>query len=108
MNVLRFLFSFEGRIGRLDYIVRFLIPLLLIEVAVVILTPPLHFNTVVLPIFLLACWSSCAVGAKRCHDRNRSGWFQLVMLLPIVGFWPLIEMVFLPGVDDQNRFGVAV
>src|SRR6185312_7490300 len=99
---LRFLFSFQGRIGRYDYVVRFLLPLLIIEVAVGALAPPLQFNMIMVPIILVSVWPSLAVGAKRCHDRGRSGWFQLVILLPIVGLlWLLIELVLLPGLGDQ-------
>jgi uncharacterized membrane protein YhaH (DUF805 family) len=43
---------------------------------------------------------------KRLHDRNRSGWFMLVTLLPLLGaIWLLIEVGFLPGARGPNRFG---
>jgi uncharacterized membrane protein YhaH (DUF805 family) len=48
------------------------------------------------------------VGAKRCHDRNRSGWFQLISLVPIVGaLWLLFDLGILRGTDGPNRFGPA-
>jgi uncharacterized membrane protein YhaH (DUF805 family) len=98
------LFSFKGRISRYDYIVRFLLPLLLVEGIVAVLVPPLLFNAVMVPIFLITTWPSLAVGAKRCHDRGRSGWFQLLLLVPILGpLWLFIELVFLPSIERAGQ-----
>jgi uncharacterized membrane protein YhaH (DUF805 family) len=52
-----------------------------------------------------AFWMSIAAGAKRCHDRNRSGWFQLLWLVPLVNLWVLVEIWFLRGTAGPNRFG---
>jgi MFS transporter, MHS family, citrate/tricarballylate:H+ symporter len=46
------------------------------------------------------------VGVKRCHDLDRSGWFVLIGLIPIIGsIWLLIELGFLRGTVGTNRFG---
>lgn len=99
-----FLFSFKGRISRYDYIVRFLLPLLLVDGVVAVLVPPLLFNAVMVPVLVITTWPSLAVGAKRCHDRGRSGWFQLLLLVPILGPpWLFIELVFLPSTEHVGR-----
>ncbi|MAD39833.1 MAG: hypothetical protein CMO30_03750 [Tistrella sp.] len=55
---------------------------------------------------LAAIWPSLAIGARRCHDRGRSGWFQLIMLIPLIGWiWLLVEIGFLRGTEGPNRFG---
>ena len=46
-----------------------------------------------------------AVGIKRCHDRNRTGWFLLIGLIPLVSIWLVVELGFLRGTVGQNRFG---
>lgn len=47
-----------------------------------------------------------ALYAKRWHDRNKSGWWTLILLLPVIGwFWMLIECGMLPGTPGFNRFG---
>jgi len=48
---------------------------------------------------------SLAVGARRLHDTNRSGWHQLWWLVPVVGW--IIMIVFLAerGEATDNRFG---
>src|SRR5262245_12554118 len=46
------------------------------------------------------------VDIKRWHDRDKSGWWMLIVLLPIVGaIWFLIELGFLAGTPGANRFG---
>ncbi|MFP6749867.1 MAG: DUF805 domain-containing protein [Alphaproteobacteria bacterium] len=51
-------------------------------------------------------WTSLAVVVKRCHDRDRSGWFLLIGFIPILGaIWLLVEIAFLKGTSGENRFG---
>ncbi len=55
---------------------------------------------------VLLLWPSLAVSIKRWHDRNHSGWWALVVLLPVVGWVAaLIVNGFLPGTRGPNRFG---
>jgi len=54
---------------------------------------------------LLLLWPWIAVNVKRLHDRNRSGWFLLLLLVPLVNIWILIELAFLGGTAGSNRFG---
>jgi uncharacterized membrane protein YhaH (DUF805 family) len=43
---------------------------------------------------------------KRLHDRNRSGWFMLIALIPIVGpIWLMVECLCLKGNDRRNQYG---
>lgn len=48
---------------------------------------------------------SVAITARRLHDTGRSGWTQLLLLLPIVGL--LILMIFLiqDGQHSHNTYG---
>ncbi|MGH7047191.1 MAG: DUF805 domain-containing protein [Stellaceae bacterium] len=48
---------------------------------------------------------NCAITVRRCHDRDRSGWFVLIWLIPIVHLWVLLELGFLPGTTGDNQFG---
>jgi hypothetical protein len=59
---MRFLFSFEGsQSPRL--LVCFVLPLLLIEIAVAALVPPLDFNAAIVSLLLASLWPGIAVGA---------------------------------------------
>ena len=46
-----------------------------------------------------------AVGARRLHDTDRSGWWQLLNLAPIVGWIVLVVLFCLRGEKGTNRFG---
>jgi uncharacterized membrane protein YhaH (DUF805 family) len=55
---------------------------------------------------LLFLYPSLAIYTKRWHDRNKSGWWTLILLVPLVGFvWVLVECGFLRGTEGTNRFG---
>jgi uncharacterized membrane protein YhaH (DUF805 family) len=54
---------------------------------------------------VVAVWSTVCLLAKRCHDRGRAAWFLLIGLIPLVNLWPLVELLFLPGMPDLNPFG---
>jgi uncharacterized membrane protein YhaH (DUF805 family) len=46
-----------------------------------------------------------AVGARRLHDSNHSGWWQLLVLIPVAGWLVMLIFFLLPGEEDDNRFG---
>lgn len=100
-------FSFNGRIRRLEYGLSVIIMYAyLIGVSFLVDFPLMEDN--VQPsetsgiLFLLALipayWFAFAQGAKRCHDRDNSGFFQLI---PFYGLW----MLFADGFPGQNQYG---
>jgi uncharacterized membrane protein YhaH (DUF805 family) len=48
---------------------------------------------------------SIAVTVRRLHDTDRSGWWFLIQLIPIVGGIVLLVFVCLDGTPGPNRFG---
>jgi len=106
--------SREGRITRGTYWLNFVVPyVVLMAVAglgdmalglddyTLLLSQPVSFA-----VTLLTIWPSICVGAKRCHDRNKSAWWILINLVPLVGpIWWLIEFGCLRGTVGPNRFG---
>jgi uncharacterized membrane protein YhaH (DUF805 family) len=54
---------------------------------------------------LIVLLPSLAVGARRLHDTDRSGWWLLIMLVPLIGFIVLIWFFVTRGNDGPNRFG---
>lgn len=55
---------------------------------------------------LVLLWPSLAVYTKRWHDRNKSGWWTLIGLIPVIGgLWLLIELGFLKGTAGPNQYG---
>ena len=47
--------------------------------------------------------SSLAVGARRLHDTDRSGWFLLLWLVPIIG-WIVLIVWAVQEAKEPNRF----
>jgi uncharacterized membrane protein YhaH (DUF805 family) len=119
------LFSFSGRVNR----AKFWLVLIAADIAFLVLfgilcavtgmsmdvapdgTPSMVGGGVVggLIAFLLAVaviWIGLAMGVKRYHDRNKSGWWVLIALVPVIGgLWYLIEAGFLRGTAGANRYG---
>lgn len=48
---------------------------------------------------------SIAVGARRLHDDGRSGWWQLLILVPLIGWIILLIWYCQHGETGPNRFG---
>jgi uncharacterized membrane protein YhaH (DUF805 family) len=47
-----------------------------------------------------------AVGARRLHDTDRSGWLQLLGLVPIIG-WIVLIVWCAQEAKEPNRFGAV-
>lgn len=48
---------------------------------------------------------SLAVSARRLHDIDRSGWWQLLVFVPIVGWIVLLIWFCKPGTIGRNPYG---
>jgi len=92
-NSIMRLFSFKGRITRREYVLSYAIFFIaFLSIGFAIQEYNMHILTwLVFPMSYVVI----AQGAKRCHDFNRSGWFQLIPL------W----FVFAKGDSGDNRFG---
>lgn len=55
---------------------------------------------------LVLLWPSLAISIKRWHDRDKSAWWVLVGLIPVIGgLWLLIENGLMRGTRGPNRYG---
>ena len=109
MTVGQALFSFTGRMRRSDYWLKGFLPLLPLGILNNILAYGVatdEARVIAIIISLISLWPALALVVKRLHDRNHSGWFALIYLIPIVGpIWILVEVIFLRGTTGPNRFG---
>jgi uncharacterized membrane protein YhaH (DUF805 family) len=140
------LFSFQGRINRGKYWLAVLIYMVVWTVFIAaifmwigklnldnlfsIAGGALLFWLIGFILFIAGTWSGLAVGVKRLHDRDKSGWWILLFYLapsvlgsiantneqPLVGFvlglasfvisiWGLVELGFLRGTVGPNPYG---
>ena len=106
-SMTEFLFSFDGRIGRQSFWLKFILPYFIIGFVVGFIDGFVGLGGILIGLFYLATlWPYLAVLAKRWHDREKSGWWTLIGLIPVVGgIWILVECGFLKGTDGSNRFG---
>ena len=112
MTISQLLFSFQGRITRSTFWLRFYLPYTIIYIICLLLDMVIGTYDkasglgIISVIYMVAAiFPSLAVSVKRCHDRNRSGWFLLVGLIPLVNIWVLIELGFLRGTIGDNQYG---
>lgn len=95
--------NFSGRATRNQYwtffLVYFIICVILSVIDVVAGTMALGaiFSLVVLI-------PSISIAARRLHDTGKSGWWQLIMLVPLIGWIILIVMLAQPS-QGENAYG---
>jgi uncharacterized membrane protein YhaH (DUF805 family) len=87
-------FSFNGRIRRTEYGISFIIYIC----AYVIITAVAKSFSILFVAFIPLVWFLWAQGAKRCHDRGNTGWYQII---PFYVFW----MLFAEGDNKSNEYG---
>jgi uncharacterized membrane protein YhaH (DUF805 family) len=108
--------DFQGRSRRTEYWMFFLFTFLVYAVFEGLIAAVgggrLHPNiigvllSILLAVFVLGSMiPSIAVGVRRLHDTNRSGWFVLLGLIPLLGGIIVIVLMCLDGTAGENRFG---
>jgi uncharacterized membrane protein YhaH (DUF805 family) len=48
---------------------------------------------------------SLACMVRRLHDQDKSGWFALLVLIPILGGLVILVFMFLEGTKGENQYG---
>lgn len=98
--ILKHYVDFEGRVGRQEFWM-FVLFSILIQVALDIVGLDLIASLVSLLILL----PSLAIGARRLHDIGKSGWWQLLGFIPVIGW--IILIVWLAQKTDvaDNQYG---
>ena len=116
------LFSFQGRVNRAKFwlvhigiVVVEAVALALLGGGAAIMSADYHQMIVFFSggggaiwgiLGLLFFWISLAVAVKRWHDRNKTGWWVLIVLVPVIGpLWYLVECGFLKGTTGPNIYG---
>lgn len=90
-------FCFDGRESFKSYWT-YMIPVLILSclpfigqlIALVLLCPTLGMN------------------ARRLHDTGKSGWLQLVAIIPVIGLIALLYLCYQPPVSGSNEYGAEL
>jgi uncharacterized membrane protein YhaH (DUF805 family) len=109
LKVVKNYVGFSGRAGRREYWMFFLVYILIyfglaILTAIMpnMLAKLLGLVTVVFAVGLFI--PSVAVGVRRLHDTDHSGWWMLLMIVPLAGLY-ILYLLIIEGTNGANRFG---
>ena len=108
MSTVQILFAFRGRVPRKVFWLYGVLGPLLVSVMLEMLLGIVGVTERRAEALtsLLLVWPCTAVSVKRWHDRDKSGWWVLVYLIPAIGLlWTLIANGLLRGTPGANRFG---
>ena len=114
------LFLFKGRINRAKYwLIQLLMLVTILSLFILGLSTGRSDNDpvignesdvgriVIVVLFgIIFGWINLAIQIKRWHDRDRSGWWVFIELIPFIGtIWAFVELGCLKGTAGENRFG---
>ena len=111
MTALKKYSIFEGRARRKEYwyfiliYLLTLIPLSFVDFLTGTLDPITGLGFIGSIYMLLMLYPTLAVTARRLHDTNRSGWWQLLNLLPLVGFVVIVYFTVQDSQPGANQYG---
>ena len=93
--------TFEGRATRSEYW-WFVLFAALVQCAASIMDSTGVLSALVSLAFLIP---SLSLAARRLHDIDKSGWWQLVGIIPLIGLIVLIVWLCTKGTPGSNSFG---
>lgn len=104
-------FQFSGRASRSEYwwfVLFYILANIVTSLLDNALFPPSNPDgpTLLNALFaLVSIIPSLSVTSRRLHDVDRSGWWQLLGIIPIVGWIIMIYWLAQKGTSGPNRFG---
>ena len=116
--MVKLLFSYQGRINRSQYwaggvivfaVGALLLALLLLPIlgaakdknAAALVSSLIALGMFLAPLWILCAWCGFALHVKRLHDRGKSGWWALILLIPLALSVP--TAMALPGGAPAKR-----
>lgn len=102
MDWKRLFLAFDGRINRQP----FWIGVIILFVLNIIIAAIFGDGILGILLSLALIYPGLAVYVKRCHDRGKTGWWCLLLLIPIVGLiWAIVDLGILKGTPGPNDYG---
>ena len=118
MKILKYFFSFSGRMGRLSFFLHHLAIYGVLFGSILVIgffrdtlnqeRPDAFIDYLVAlvgPLVIIMMVSGLSAMVRRLHDLDKSGWALLWNFVPFANIWLLIQLYFIPGIRGANRFG---
>ena len=103
-DILNFIFfSWKGRITRKTYWLYSLPIALIFGINEFYISTFSGYLEALIAVAIL--YPATMINIKRCHDLDRTGYFSLLLFVPGINLWPLIELSAYKGNTDMNRYG---
>lgn len=98
--------QFVGRSGRAEFWWYFLAAFIIGIVFNILIAASNIFFVIYVIYGLAVLIPGLAVGVRRLHDTDKTGWWLLIALIPLVGIIVLIVFWATDGTPGPNRYGV--
>lgn len=92
--------EFTGRATRQEF---WMFALIYVGIYAILMLVSLDFIALLFSLALLL--PALAITARRLHDIDMSGWWQLIGIIPLVGFVVMVVLLAKKGQEGSNRFG---
>lgn len=98
--------TFTGRASRSEYWWFFLFNFLLFLIVPITGLLSVKLIAIIFAIaYIYLTIAMIAVAIRRLHDIDRTGWWILIGLVPVVGFIVLLIFYLTPGTEGSNQYG---
>lgn len=107
-------FNFEDRTTRKDFWVAILMNIVVsfvlsLVVGFIARVTKLKIYDIFASIYALILLIPClAQAVRRMHDVNKSGWYLLMDIIPIIGWILVLVAMCSPSVTEDNKYGVQL
>lgn len=115
MSIFRQIFTTEGRLNRKRYLIYMILFALAMTAAKISTTAMATLLTgdptgglvmaITLVLVVIAGTGNIMLIIRRLHDMNKSGYFALVVFVPVIGAIFSIWLFFAPGTIGYNQYG---
>lgn len=103
INALKLYAVFDGRSTRTEYWI-FILIYIIFAVCFTFISIEMGSDILANLFAILVLIPSISVATRRLHDTGRSGWWQLLILIPILG-WILLTVYLAQASQEDNQYG---
>lgn len=104
-TILSMIIAFVGQQLGLLYMIPFEMPTVSETGEISNIMQNIPLNTLQAVFGLLLLFPSLAVGVRRLHDTGKTGWWYLILLIPLIGVLIMLAFYVMQSQQDDNQYG---